>query len=156
MYRTSWLPIVLCYSVEHEEIFLPNFCLYSSSCRVSNGLLFRGKAAEAWRWTPTRIWCQSWVDLYLCFLSGPSRPVPGRILPLHLHLFLSTFCSNYILIIFIVVYIFLLLSMYSYCSSMYSYRYLCILIVIYVFLDSVTLTEIFPCFFLGCKANARV
>ena len=39
---------------------------------------------------------------------------------------------------------------------MYSYRCLCILIVVYVFLDAATLTEIFPCFFLGCKANARV
>ena len=33
---------------------------------------------------------------------------------------------------------------------------LCILIVVYVFLDAATLTEVFPCFFLGCKANARV
>ena len=46
--------------------------------------------------------------------------------------------------------------MYSYCSSMYSYCCLCILIVVYVFLDATTLTEVFPCFFLGCKANARV
>jgi hypothetical protein len=35
-------------------------------------------------------------------------------------------------------------------------RLLCILIVVYVFLDAATLTEGFPCFFLGCKANARV
>ena len=55
-----------------------------------------------------------------------------------------------------VVYVFLLLSTYSYFSSMYSYRCLCILIVIYVFLDAATLTEVFPCFLLGCKANARV
>ena len=47
-------------------------------------------------------------------------------------------------------------SMYSYCSSIYSYRCLCILIVVYVFLDAATLIEVFPCFFLGCKANARV
>ena len=26
----------------------------------------------------------------------------------------------------------------------------------YVFLDAATLAEVFPCFFLGCKANARV
>jgi hypothetical protein len=26
----------------------------------------------------------------------------------------------------------------------------------YLFLDAATLTEVFPCFFLGCKANARV
>ena len=55
-----------------------------------------------------------------------------------------------------VVYVFLLWSMYSYCSSIYSYCCLCILIVIYVFLDAATLTEVFPFFFLGCKANARV
>jgi len=47
--------------------------------------------------------------------------------------------------------------MYFYCKS------LCILIVfydflivVYVFLDAATLTEIFPCFFLRCTANARV
>ena len=28
--------------------------------------------------------------------------------------------------------------------------------VVYVFLDAATLTEVFPGFFLGCKANARV
>ena len=54
------------------------------------------------------------------------------------------------------VYVFLLWSMYSYCSSMYSYCCLCIFIVVYVFLDAATLTEVFLCFFLGCKANARV
>ena len=48
------------------------------------------------------------------------------------------------------------MSMYSYFSSMYSYCCLCVLIVVYVFLDAATLTEVFPCFFLGCKANARV
>ena len=48
-----------------------------------------------------------------------------------------------------VVCIFLLLSMYSYCC-------LCVLIVVHVFLDAATLTEVFPCFFLGCKGNARV
>ena len=42
------------------------------------------------------------------------------------------------------------------CSSMYSYCCICILIVVYVFLDAATLTEGFPCFFLGCKANAWV
>ena len=46
--------------------------------------------------------------------------------------------------------------MYSYCSSMYFYCCLCILIVVYVFLDAATLTEVFPCFFLSCKANVRV
>ena len=51
---------------------------------------------------------------------------------------------------------YLLWSMYSYCSSMYSYCCPCILIVVYIFLDAATLTEVFPCFFLGCKTNARV
>ena len=49
-----------------------------------------------------------------------------------------------------VIYVFLLYE------SIYSYCCLCILIVVYVFLDAATLTEGFPCFFLSCKANARV
>jgi hypothetical protein len=71
------------------------------------------------------------------------------------------YCKS--LCILTVVYVFLLfvhefltLSMYSYCPSIYSYCCLCILIIFYVFLDAATLTEVFPCFFLGCKANARV
>ena len=39
---------------------------------------------------------------------------------------------------------------------MYSYCCLCILIVVFVFLDAAPLTKVFPCFFLGCKANASV
>ena len=31
-----------------------------------------------------------------------------------------------------------------------------LLIVVCLFLDATTLTEVFPCFFLVCKANARV
>jgi RNase H-fold protein (predicted Holliday junction resolvase) len=69
---------------------------------------------------------------------------------LFVHVFLTLSMYSF------VVYVFLLLSMYSYRSSMYSYRCLCILIVVYVFLDAATLTEVFPCFFLGCMANARV
>jgi len=50
-------------------------------------------------------------------------------------------------------------------EAMYSYSYLCILTVslcysclcvVYVLLDAATLTEVFPCFFLSCKANAKV
>ena len=48
-------------------------------------------------------------------------------------------------------------------QAMHSYSCLCILIVsvciliaVNVFLDAATLTEVFPCFFLSCKANARV
>jgi len=33
---------------------------------------------------------------------------------------------------------------------------LCTHTVVYVFLDAATLTEVFPCFFLSCKANSRV
>jgi hypothetical protein len=73
---------------------------------------------------------------------------------------MCSYCCLYILIvrpcILNVVYVFLLLSMYSYCSSMYSYCCLCLLIVVYVFLDAATRTEVLMCFFLGCKANARV
>ena len=36
------------------------------------------------------------------------------------------------------------------------YLLLAYVIVVYVFLDTATLTEVFPCFFLSCKANARV
>ena len=59
----------------------------------------------------------------------------------------------------VVIYVFLLEE------AMYSYFCLCILIVgvcysylciVYLFLDAATLTEVFPCFFLSCKANARV
>jgi len=46
--------------------------------------------------------------------------------------------------------------MYSYCYSMYSYRCPSIHNVVYVFLDAATLTEVFPCFFPICKANAGV
>jgi len=50
-------------------------------------------------------------------------------------------------------------------EAMYFYCYLSILIVslcysclcvVFVFLDEATLTEVFLCFFLSCKANARV
>ena len=59
----------------------------------------------------------------------------------------------------VVIYVFLLEV------AMYSYFHLCILIislcysclcVVYVSLDAATLTEVFPCFFLSCNANARV
>ena len=41
------------------------------------------------------------------------------------------------------------------CIVVVSLCYSC-LCVDYVFLDAATLTEVFPCFFLSCKANARV
>jgi len=90
---------------------------------------------------------------------------------LFVHVFLTlsmySYCGLCILIvrpcILIVVYvfllffhIFLLLSMYSYCSSMYSYcssmySYCCLRILRRGYPDWG-----FPCFFLGCNANARV
>ena len=62
---------------------------------------------------------------------------------------LETPLSQYVYVFLLFVHVFLSLSMYTYFC-------LCILIVFYVFLDAATLTEVFPCFFLGCKANARV
>ena len=41
-------------------------------------------------------------------------------------------------------------------NVIYVYLLLVYVIVVYVFLDAATLTEVFPCFFLSCKANARV
>jgi len=38
----------------------------------------------------------------------------------------------------------------------YVYLLLVYVRVVYVFLDAATLTEVFPCIFLSCKANARV
>jgi len=38
----------------------------------------------------------------------------------------------------------------------YVYLLLVYVIVVYVYLDAATLTEVFPCFFLSFKANARV
>jgi len=47
--------------------------------------------------------------------------------------------------------------MYTYCCPyIYLLLSLCILIVVYAFLDAATLTEVFPCFFFGCKANDRI
>jgi len=57
----------------------------------------------------------------------------------------------------VVIYVFLLEeAIYSYCCLYILIASLCILIVVHVFLDAATLTEVFPCFFLSCKANARV
>jgi len=48
-----------------------------------------------------------------------------------------------------VIYVFLLLClMYSYCMFMYLHRA--------SWHSSATITEVFPCFFLSCKANAKV
>ena len=74
-----------------------------------------------------------------------------------MYFYCKSLCIIIVVYVFLLsVHVFLTLSMYSYCSSMYSYCSLCILIVVHVFLDAATLTEVFPCFLLGCKANARV
>ena len=67
-----------------------------------------------------------------------------------MYFYCKSLCIIIIVYVFLwFVYVFLTLSRYSYCG-------LCILIVVYEFLHAATLTEVFPCFFLGCKANARV
>ena len=98
-----------------------------------------------------RCLCNSYCCLCTCILIV--RPCILNVVFVFLLLSMYSYCC---LCIIIVVYVFLLLSMYSYCSSMYSCPCLCILIVVHVFLDAATLIEVFPCFFLGCKANARV
>jgi hypothetical protein len=97
---------------------------------------------------------------YCCLCILIVRPCILTVVYVYLLLSMYSYCCLCILIfrpcILNVVYVFLLLSRYSYCSSMYFYCCLCILIVVYVFLDAATLTEVFPCFLLNCKANARV
>jgi hypothetical protein len=74
-----------------------------------------------------------------------------------MYFYFKNICILIVVNIFLLfVRVFLTLSMYSCCSSTYSYCCLCIPIVVYVFLDAATLTKVFSCFFLGCKANARV
>jgi hypothetical protein len=129
-------------------------------------------------------YCSSMYS-YCCLCILIVAYVRVFLLFVHVFLTLSTY-SYCCLCILIVVYVFLLLSMCSYyflctCTfllffhvfltlSIYSYCFLCILIVVYVFLlfvhvflsllmytlDAATLTEVFPCFFLSCKATARV
>jgi len=67
------------------------------------------------------------------------------------------FCKYMVVFLFnTAIYVFLLEeAMYSYCLYTLIVS-LCILIVVYVFLDVATLTEVLPCLFLSCKANARV
>jgi len=66
------------------------------------------------------------------------------------------FLFNTVIYVLLFVHVFLTLSMYSYCCLCIIIVRPCIRIVVYVFLDAATLTEVFPCFFLGCKANTRV
>jgi hypothetical protein len=61
--------------------------------------------------------------------------------------FLSMYIWFYSCLILQFMY-FSVMSMYSYCTFMYLYRV--------SWHSSITLTEVFPCFFLNCEANARV
>jgi len=57
-----------------------------------------------------------------------------------MYFYSKSLCTLIVVYVFLLfVYVFLSLSMYS-----------------YIFLDAATLTEVFPCFFLTCKTNARV
>jgi len=66
------------------------------------GLSPEGKATGLWRWppTPSNAQVKETVDLYLCFYSGPSRPVLGWTLPLplplhYMSLFTGIWCIPY-------------------------------------------------------------
>jgi hypothetical protein len=63
----------------------------------------------------------------------------------------SIFFINVYVVVFLfntAIYVFYFISMYFCCMFMYLHRA--------SWHSSATLTEVFPCFFLSCKANARV
>jgi hypothetical protein len=71
------------------------------------------------------------------------------------------------LILYLYVYLFFFMLLFNFVSYVFLLLCLCILIVMYVLFcifcfhranwhSSATLTEVFPCFFLSCKANDRV
>ena len=67
------------------------------------------------------------------------------------HGFRETKVRNVYMVVFLcntVLCIFVVMSVYSYCMFMYLHRA--------SWHSSAILTEVFPCFFLSCKANARV
>ena len=137
-------------NVSNHEIFLP-IARWLYSCLIRNLCIFI-VGVYVFSLLSMYSYCSSMHSYFcLCVLI-----VVYVFLLLSMYSYCSSMYSYFCLCVLIVVYVFLLLSMYSYCSSMYSYRCLCILIIVYVFLDAATLTEVFPCFFLGCKANARV
>ena len=73
-----------------------------------------------------------------------------------MYFYCKSLCILIVYVFFLFIHIFLTLSMYSYCCLCILIDRPYILIIVCVFLDAATLTEVFPCFFLGCKANARV
>jgi hypothetical protein len=75
----------------------------------------------------------------LRFFGRKKRISKGILLLIFLIFLFLTFCN---------LCIFIVMSMFSYCMFMYFHRAR--------WHSSATLTEVFPCFFLSCKANARV
>ena len=83
-----------------------------------------------------------------------------------MYFYCKSLCIIIVVCVFLLfVHVFLTLSMHSYCCLCIlivrpcirsTYHCLCILIFVYVVLDAAIMTGVFPCFFLGCKANARV
>ena len=159
---TQWIPGRLLYTLSPTQGVLGRLLYILSptqrvqagcwACSVSytvrtRATLPEGKVALVWIWPLISISCQT-QEFVKQYLPSSTRLRDG--------ILNCCLCILLLSMYLIVVYVFLLLSMYSYCSSMYFYCCLCILIVAYVFLDAATLTEVFPCFFLGCKANARV
>ena len=75
-------------------------------------------------------------------------------------------CSGGLLVLFIVLYMIVCFVYFLFNSVSYVFLLLCLCILIdmyalfYIFFANwqslATLTEVFPCFFLSCKANARV
>jgi hypothetical protein len=115
--------------------------------------LYTEENREKW-WTWCRDCSTNLNNSYCCLCILIVRPCILIVRPCILIVRPCILIVVYVFLLFVRV--FLLLSMYSYCSSMYSYCCLCFLIFVYVFLDAATLTEGFPCSFLGCKTNARV
>jgi hypothetical protein len=70
----------------------PTLGTIQSVVQLVLGLFPEGKAAGVWRWppTPSNAQFKETVDLYLCFYSGPSRPVLRWTLLLPLHNILFT------------------------------------------------------------------
>jgi len=102
----------------------------------SESLLYFGKQIPTFSVT---VWC----DISSSQQNGPFIFV-GRLAAHNCNLINTTCCifGN------VIAFIFASLSMYSYCMFMYLLRA--------SWHSSATLTEVFPCFFHSCKANARV
>ena len=79
------------------------------------------------------------------------RTATFSMFPVHIRPSNGLYCSSSLM-----AYIHIQMSKRVFCSCpLLSYCCLCILIVVYVFLDAATLAEVFPCFFLGCKAKGH-